>query len=116
MYDILDFDANFAAYCEKWMQMNKGRFANIEQMEDAMPDVYMHWLSSPAAFLGGEKPEEYFQKYDDAPMLVNWVAEYEAAGVPVPDVLLERITDLGQKSVRPLIRAAADPDNPRVCA
>ena len=82
MYDILDFDANFAAYCEKWMQMNKGRFANIEQMEDAMPDVYMHWLSSPAAFLGGEKPEEYFQKYDDAPMLVNWVAEYEAAGVP----------------------------------
>lgn len=113
MYDILDFDANFAAYCEKWMQMNKGRFANIEQMEDAMPDVYMHWLSSPAAFLGGEKPEEYFQKYDDAPMLVNWVAEYEAAGVPVPDVLLERITNLGQKSVRPLIRAAADPDNPK---
>ena len=55
MYDILDFDANFAAYCEKWMQMNKGRFANIEQMEDAMPDVYMHWLSSPAAFLATER-------------------------------------------------------------
>lgn len=39
MYEILDFDANFAAYTEKWIQMNKSKFKNIEQMEDAMPDV-----------------------------------------------------------------------------
>ena len=90
MYDILDFDANFAAYCEKWMQMNKNKFKNIEQMEDAMPEVYMRWLNSPAAFLMGEAPATYFEKYSDPVMLMNWVTEYEAAQVPVPDLLLEK--------------------------
>ena len=26
MFDILDFDANFKAYSEKWIEMNKGKF------------------------------------------------------------------------------------------
>ena len=111
MYDILDFDANFAAYCEKWMQMNKNKFKNIEQMEDAMPEVYMRWLNSPAAFLEGVAPSMYFEKFNDPQMLVNWVTEYEAAKVPVPDLLLERIADLGKHSLYPLMRAARDSDN-----
>ncbi len=111
MYDILDFDANFAAYCEKWMQMNKNKFKNIEQMEDAMPEVYMRWLNSPAAFLEGVAPSMYFEKFNDPQMLVNWVTEYEAAKVPVPDLLLERIADLGKRSLYPLMRAARDGDN-----
>lgn len=111
MYDILDFDANFAAYCEKWMQMNKNKFKNIEQMEDAMPEVYMRWLNSPAAFLEGVAPSMYFEKFNDPQMLVNWVTEYEAAKVPVPDLLLERIADLGKHSLYPLMRAARDGDN-----
>lgn len=111
MYDILDFDANFAAYLEKWMQMNKSKFKNIEQMEDAMPEVYMRWLNSPAAFLEGVAPCMYFEKFNDPQMLVNWVSEYEAAKVPVPDLLLERIADLGTHSLYPLMRAAGDRDN-----
>ncbi len=111
MYDILDFDANFAAYLEKWMQMNKNKFKNIEQMEDAMPEVYMRWLNSPAAFLEGAAPSMYFEKFNDPQMLVNWVSEYEAAKVPVPDLLLERIADLGMHSLYPLMRAAGDRDN-----
>ncbi|MBR3928518.1 MAG: hypothetical protein IKJ65_05885 [Clostridia bacterium] len=111
MYDILDFDANFAAYLEKWMQMNKSKFKNIEQMEDAMPEVYMRWLNSPAAFLEGTAPAMYFEKFSDPQMLVNWVSEYEAAKVPVPDLLLERISDLGKHSLYPLMRAARDKDN-----
>lgn len=108
MYEILDFDANFGAYSEKWMEMNKKKFKNIEQMEDAMPDVYMHWLNSPAAFLQGETPGLYFQKFDNAAELVKWMEAYEEAEVPVPDPLMERIADLGEKSVSPLMRAAAD--------
>lgn len=111
MYDILDFDANFTAYLEKWMQMNKNKFKNIEQMEDAMPEVYMRWLNSPAAFLMGEVPAMYFEKYSDPSMLMNWVTEYEAAQVPVPDLLLERISDLGKKSIPALLRCAGDKDN-----
>ena len=111
MYDILDFDANFTAYLEKWMQMNKSKFKNIEQMEDAMPEVYMRWLNSPAAFLEGVAPSMYFEKFSDPQMLVNWITEYEAAKVPVPDLLLERISDLGKHSMYPLMCAAKDKDN-----
>lgn len=111
MYEILDFDANFSMYLEKWMQMNKNKFKNIEQMEDAMPEVYMRWLNSPAAFLEGIAPAMYFEKFSDPQMLVNWVTEYEAAKVPVPDLLLERISDLGKHSLYPLMRAARDNDN-----
>ena len=111
MYEILDFDANFAAYSEKWMQMNQKKFKNIEQMEDAMPEVYMRWLNSPAAFLMGETPALYFSKYNNPQELLNWVTEYEAAGVPVPDPLLERISDLGEKSIPALLKKAGDADN-----
>jgi len=111
MYEILDFDANFAAYSEKWMQMNQKKFRNIEQMEDAMPEVYMRWLNSPAAFLMGDTPATYFEKYTDPQELVNWMIEYEAANVPVPDPLLERIADLGEKSVPALMKAASDEGN-----
>lgn len=108
MREILDFDANFAAYSEKWMQMNRAKFSNIDQMEDAMPEVYMRWLNSPAAFLNGDTPAMYFTKYSDARELVSWLLEYEDANVNVPDPLMERIVDLGEISVAPLIDLARD--------
>ena len=106
MFDILDFDANFKAYSEKWIEMNKGKFKTFEQMEDAMPEVYMRWLNSPAAFLEGEAPGTYFAKYTSAPELVKWMRLYDEADVSVPDQLLDRIADLGEESVKPLLFTA----------
>lgn len=108
MFEILDFDANFKAYCEKWIEMNKGKFKTYEQMEDAMPEVYLRWLNSPAAFLDGETPGAYFQKYSSAPELVKWLRLYDDAGISVPDQLLDRISDLGQQSIKPLIYTAKE--------
>lgn len=68
----------------------------------------MHWLNSPAAFLGGEAPGLYFQKFDNASELVRWMLAYIDADVPVPDPLVERISDLGERSVKPLLRVTAD--------
>lgn len=106
MFDILDFDANFKAYSEKWIEMNKGKFKTFEEMEDAMPEVYLRWLNSPAAFLEGETPGTYFAKYSSAPELVKWMRLYDEADVPVPDQLLDRIADLGEESVKPLLFTA----------
>ena len=111
MFDILDFDANFKAYTDKWIELNKGKFKTYEEMEDAMPQVYMRWLNSPAAFLGGETPGGYFQKYDSAPELIKWLRLYDEAGVSAPDLLLDRINDLGSESVKPLLYAAKDERN-----
>ena len=97
MFEILDFDANFKAYLEKWIELNKGKFKTLEQMEDAVPQVYLRWLNSPAAFLEGETPGAYFQKYSSAPELVKWLRLYDEKGVSAPEMLLDRITDLVTK-------------------
>ncbi|MBR6498052.1 MAG: hypothetical protein IKT23_00005 [Clostridia bacterium] len=110
MYEILDFDANFKAYLDKWIAMNKGKFKTYEQMEDAMPDVYVIWLNTPAAFLGGSTPGLYFSNYDNAPELVKWMRLYDEAEVPVPDQLLDRISDLGEESLKPLLYTASNED------
>ena len=111
MFDILDFDANFKAYTDRWIQLNKDKFKTYEQMEEAMPQVYMRWLNSPAAFLSGETPANYFRKYDSAPELVKWLRLYDENGVSAPDLLLDRINDLGAESVKPLLYLAKDERN-----
>ena len=108
MFEILDFDANFKAYCDKWLEMNRAKFKTFDQMEDAMPEVYLRWLNSPAAFLGGETPGAFFQKYSSAPELIKWLRLYDESGVNVPDQLLDRISDLGGESVKPLLFTAKE--------
>lgn len=108
LFDIIDFDANFQAYTQKWLEMNKDKFADVDQMEDAMPGVYMRWLNTPAAFLEGGTPAAYFDQFDSAPELVKWVRLYDQAGVNVPDLLLDRISQLGSASIKPLVYTATN--------
>ena len=110
MYEILDFDANFKAYLDKWITLNKGKFKTYEQMEDAMPEVYVKWLNTPAAFLAGATPGTYFTQFDNASELVKWMRMYDENEVPVPDQLLDRISDLGDESLKPLIYTASHED------
>lgn len=111
MFEILDFDANFKAYTEKWIELNKGKFKTFEQMEDAIPEVYLRWLNSPAAFLGGETPGAFFTKFNSTPELIKWLRLYDASNVPTPDQLLDRISDLGEQSIKPLVYTARDDKN-----
>ena len=110
MYEILDFDANFKAYLDKWIALNKGKFKTYEQLEDAMPEVYVKWLNTPAAFLDGATPGTYFSQFDNASELVKWMRLYDENEVPVPDQLLDRISDLGDESLKPLVYTASHED------
>ena len=42
MYDILDFDANFAAYCEKWMQLYQMEDDDMEETLEFIRNVVQH--------------------------------------------------------------------------
>ena len=95
---LIDFDKRFARYAAKWMQDNHDKYEDVDQMEMAMPDVYMRWLNKGADWLEGESPGMYFQKFDDAQMLVKWYVAYFMGNVPVPDQLMERIVELGEKT------------------
>ncbi len=100
----INFDHQFELYAAEWMKKNAEKYKNnMDVIEMMMPDVYMEFLKKPAQWLGGKTPERYFAQFKDAQMLVELMCQYEAEKVPVPDLLLERITDLGKKSEKPLI-------------
>lgn len=102
----IDFDRQFEVYTRAWMEKNAEKYNNnMDVIEAMMPEIYMEFLEKPAVWLGGQTPVTYFEQYDDAEMLVDWMCAYYEQGVPVPDLLLERITELGEdaeKALKPL--------------
>ena len=94
--NCIDFDRQFQRYTAEWVKRNGEKYKNnMDVIEDMMPGVYEEFLSKPAPWLDGAAPGTYFEQFDDAGELVAWLCEYMEKGVPVPDVLLERITEMG---------------------
>ncbi|MFR5788665.1 MAG: hypothetical protein ACLUHE_17265 [Christensenellales bacterium] len=92
----INFDRAFERYMAEWIKENSEKYKDdMDVIEDMMPDVYLEFLKKPADFLDGVAPQDYFEQFDNADMLVNWLCDYIAQGVPVPDLLLERVTALG---------------------
>lgn len=100
----IDFDRQFEAHTRSWMAKNAEKYENnMDVIEGMMPDIYIEFLSTPAQWLDGVTPEAYFDQFDDAQMLVDWMCAYYDEGVPVPDLLLERITALGDGAEKALL-------------
>lgn len=103
--NCIDFDKQFERYTREWMEKNAEKYNNnMDVIEAMMPEVYMEFLGMPSAWLGGESPESFFEQYDDAAMLIDWMCAYYEQGVPVPDLLLERITALGEEAETELLK------------
>ena len=99
----IDFDQHFERYTRLWMEENAEKYNNnMDVIESMMPEIYMGFLSTPAQWLDGVSPEDYFEQFDDAQMLTKWMCEYYEQGVPVPDLLLERMTTLGEDAEKAL--------------
>ncbi len=100
----INFDHQFEIYAAQWVKLNGEKYKNnMDVIEMLMPDVYMEFLKKPAQWLGGKTPERYFAQFKDAQMLVDLMCQYEEEKVPVPDLLLERIVELGKKAEPSLI-------------
>ena len=105
MMNCINFDKQFERYTRDWMEKNAEKYNNnMDVIEAMMPEIYMEFLSMPAAWLDGKSPEAYFEQYDDAVMLVEWMCAYYQQDVPVPDLLLERITALGDEAEACLLK------------
>lgn len=103
--NCIDFDKQFERYTREWMEKNAEKYNNnMDVIEAMMPEVYMEFLGKPASWLAGESPGSFFEQYDDAQMLVEWMCAYYEQDVPVPDLLLERITALGTEAEECLLR------------
>ena len=109
----INFDRGFERYMAEWIKENSEKYKDdMDVIEDMMPDVYLEFLKKPADFLDGVAPQDYFEQFDNADMLVNWLCDYIAQGVPVPDLLLERVTALGNPAEKSLLALVARDDLP----
>lgn len=109
----INFDRAFERYMAEWMKENSEKYKDdMDVIEDMMPDVYLEFLKKPADFLDGIAPQDYFEQFDNADILVNWLCDYIAQGVPVPDLLLERVTALGDPAEKSLLALVARDDLP----
>ena len=109
--ECINFDNQFQRYMANWMKDNSEKYNdNMDVIEDMLPDIYMQFLETPADFLNGVAPQDYFEQFDNAAMLVDWLCQYIDKGVPVPDLLQERITDLGEDAEKALL-ALLDREN-----
>lgn len=109
----INFDRAFERYMAEWMKENSEKYKDdMDVIEDMMPDVYLEFLKKPADFLDGIAPQDYFEQFDNADMLVNWLCDYIAQGVPVPDILLERVTALGDPAEKSLLALVVRDDMP----
>lgn len=109
----INFDRAFERYMAEWIKENSEKYKDdMDVIEDMMPDVYLEFLKKPADFLDGAAPQDYFEQFDNADMLVNWLCDYIAQGVPVPDLLLERVTALGNPAEKSLLALVARDDLP----
>ena len=109
----INFDRAFERYMADWIKENSEKYKDdMDVIEDMMPDVYLEFLKKPADFLDGVAPQDYFEQFDNADMLVKWLCDYIAQGVPVPDLLLERVTALGNPAEKSLLALVARDDLP----
>ena len=109
----INFDRAFERYMAEWIKENSEKYKDdMDVIEDMMPDVYLEFLKKPADFLDGVAPQDYFEQFDNADMLVSWLCDYIAQGVPVPDLLLERVTALGNPAEKSLLALVACDDLP----
>ncbi len=104
----IDFDRAFASYAHAWAHERMKTEKNLDRIEAEMPDLYRKWLKLPADFLDGVSPEAYFARYETPEALIGLMREYQAAGIAMPEALLERMGELGQAAASPLTALAAD--------
>jgi len=91
----INFDKEFERYITVWMKEHAKEYKNYDAMEAAMPMVYEEFLDTPVNWLSGCKPGEYFLQFDNPRQLVNWMEDYFKQRIPVPDMLMNRIAELG---------------------
>ncbi len=101
---VLDFEKQFEKHLKQWMDQNRDKYKKPEQMEAQVEGVYERWLNSPATWLDGAAPIHYFERFDDAALLIKWMLKYITAGVWVPDPMLDRIVMLKDQSEALLLK------------
>ena len=99
----IDFDKEFERFMTAYVKEHGKEYKNYDAIEAAMPEIYETFLETPAAWLSGAAPGVYFRQFDQPRQLVNWMEDYLKQRVPVPDMLMNRISELGRDAEEALM-------------
>ena len=105
---VHNFDEYFAEFTSAWMKIHQNEYRNFDEMEEDMPRIYMAFLNTRAPWLGSITPGSYFTQFEDPKVLVDWMNQYCAEGVPLPDPLLEQIVTVGKPCEKRLVELLKD--------
>ena len=113
-YPLHDFDAQFQKYAldyAKDHRMNAEK--DLDKLEGMLPQLYLRFINKPQRFLSDKTPALFFSEYGDPRELIEWLCDYERAGIPVPDLLLERVKSL-KESEAALMEYLVSPKTPHI--
>ena len=105
---IVNFDEHFAAFTSEWMKEHRQEYRTFDDMEEDVPRIYMAFLNTRASWLGSVTPGSYFTQFEDPKVLVDWMNQYCAEGVPIPEPLLEQIVFVGKPCEKRLVELLKD--------
>ena len=109
-----DIDSLFEKALRSWMEEHADEIgSDLDRAEEAIPEVYERFIAEPCEALGWKSPLAYFEEETDADSLVGWMNEYFDLGIPIPDLLTERIVDLGKPAETALLALFRDPGTAR---
>jgi len=90
----IDFDRQFRLYVMQYMQNNPG--LKEDEAEDLADKLYAEWENAPADWLDGASPRGYFRAVENAEELTEALEKYCALETDVPELLLDRIVEMGE--------------------
>ncbi len=105
VYECIDFDRRFSVFLNNWLEKNRHIYkGNMDKVEELVPEIYEEFLNTPLEEDAAVIPLSYFSRYDDAAFLIGWMQAYRKAGISIPDMLMERIVELGEPAEKELYR------------
>lgn len=91
---VIDFDALFNKYFEKWYMKNAEKYSGPDEIEDLVPKLYQKWISEYNE-LAGCKPCEFYNGFS-ADLLLRHLSKLIASDCPVSELLTDAIVKTGQ--------------------
>lgn len=91
---LIDFDEKFSVFILDWLKAHEESYKNYDDMEDDIPHIYQHFVSSPMDYLDGQSPREFFSKFEDFDSIIKLVRAYTEHETSIPDLLIERLYEV----------------------
>lgn len=93
---MIDFDKMFEEYALEYYNRHGDDFAEPEDMEDKLPEIYEEWANTENPALGGLAPRRFFENITDPEKLAGILAGSCEGDDNPCSLLLDRIVEVGE--------------------